>query len=149
MRKGKGSVASWSRHAAGLLTLLIVSACSLGTDADDIPTSVRVRVEGTSPHQLTLVTAKDLYEEYNLSTGEMRPVAVTSDTVLITLPFDQTMDISSTGSIYVELRNYEVAAATVRLRVELDNGEGDDRTATLSDDAALVYYFIYTDYSYR
>jgi hypothetical protein len=49
----------------------------------------------------------------------------------------------------VELRNFEVAAATVHLRVELDNGEGDDRTATLSDNAALVYYFIYTDYSYR
>ncbi len=149
MRKGRGSVASWGRRAAVALALLTVSACSLATDADDIPTSVRVRVEGTSPHQLTLVTAMDLYEEYNLSTGEMRPVAVTSDTVLITLPFDQTMDISSTGSIYVELRNYEVAAATVRLRVELDNGEGDDRTATLSDNAALVYYFIFTDYSYR
>jgi hypothetical protein len=149
MQEGKGSVASWGRRAAGVLALLIVSACSLGTDADDMPTSVRVRVEGTSPHQLTLITAKDLYEQYNLGTGEVNPVTVTSDTVLISLPFDQTMDISSTGSIYVELRNYEVAAATVRLRVELDNGEGNDRTATLSDNAALVYYFIYTDYSFR
>ncbi|MBM4372799.1 MAG: hypothetical protein FJ098_14190 [Deltaproteobacteria bacterium] len=106
-------------------------------------------MEGTSPHQLTLITTKELYEQYNPLTGEVNPVPVDADTALITLPFDRTLDIASTGSVYVELRNYQVATASVRLRVELDNGQGDDRTATLSDNAALVYYYLFSDYSYR
>jgi hypothetical protein len=135
-------------RAAGALALLIVSACSLTTEAQDRPTSARVRVEGTSPHQLMLITTKQLYEQYDPLNGVITPVSQDADTALITLPFDQTLDIASTGSVYVELRNLEVASATVHLRVELDNGEGDDRTATLSDNAALIYYYIFTDYSY-
>ncbi|MHB1194949.1 MAG: hypothetical protein ACYC6F_18150 [Longimicrobiales bacterium] len=144
----KSYAARSAGRAAGALALLIVSACSLGTDAGDRATSVRVRVEGTSPQQLTLITASDLYEQYNLDTNQRYAVAVSSDTVHITLPYDQILDISSTGSIYVEVRSQEADTATVRLRVELDNGQGFDQTATLLRDAALVYYFIFTDYTY-
>ncbi len=137
-----------ARSTVGALALWIVSACSLGTDTVDRATSVRVQVQGTSPHPLILVTAKDLYEQYNLDTNERYAVTVSADTVLITLPYDQTVDISSTGGIYVEVRTQEADTATVRLRVELDNGQGSDRTATLLEDAALVYYFIFNDLSY-
>jgi hypothetical protein len=151
MREGRRISApgrAWPAGALGVLVAAVVSACSLGTEAGERPTSARVRVEGTSPHQLLLITTDDLYEQYNPLSGEVTPVPVNADTTLITLPFDKTLNIGRTGSVYVELRNTEVATASVRLRVELDNGEGDDRTATLSDNAALIYYFMFTDYSW-
>jgi len=132
----------------GTLALVVASACSLGTEAGDKPSSVRVRVEGTSSHQLTLVTAEDFYDYYDLATDRHIAVAAASDTTLITLPYDQTLDISRTGSVYVELRNVSVDSATVRFRVELNNGQRYDRTATLADSSALVYYYVYTEYSY-
>jgi hypothetical protein len=148
MRKVSRFAARSGARPIGALALLVVSACSLGTEAADRPTSARVRVEATSTHQLTLVTATDFYEQYSLATGERSAVAVVADTALITLPYDQTLDISSTGSVYVELRNTAADSATVRLRVDLDNGQTTDRTATLLDNAGLVYYYLFYDYAY-
>ena len=148
MRKGSRFAARSAVRVLGALALLVGSSCSMGTDSADRPTSARVRVDGTSPQQLTLVTAMDFYERYNLDTGETSAVTVEADTSLITLPYDQTLDISRTGSVYVELRNFAADSATVRLRVELDNGQADDRTATLLENAMLVYYYLSYNYAY-
>ena len=148
MRKGSRSAARSAVRALDALALLVVSSCSMGTDSGDRPTSARVRVEGASSQRLTLVTAMDFYEQYSPDTGETSAVVVEADTSVITLPYDQTLDISSTGSVYVELRNFAADSATVRLRVDLDNGQTSDRTATLLDDAGLVYYYLFYDYAY-
>ncbi len=127
--------------------LVALAACSLGTDAPDKPTSARVRVEGTTPHPLLLVTATDFYEQIDPSSGATTAVANRADTTEIALPFESTIDLTATGSVYVELRNLLEPVASVRLRVELDNGKGYDRSATLSDDAALIYYYVTNDYT--
>jgi hypothetical protein len=62
---------------------------------------------------------------------------------------DRTISLGTTGSIYVELRNDLVPTASVRMRVELDNGQRYDRSAALSDRAALVYYWIWRDFTIR
>ena len=70
-----------------------------------------------------------------------------ADTLHPALPFDQTFDLGTGGSVYVKLNNPVVATATVRLRVDLNEGQSYDQAATLSDQAALVYYFIFDNYS--
>ncbi len=139
-KKGQGSASVYVLAAAALVA---ASACSLGTDAPDRAERVRIRVEGTSPHPLLLITGKEVYEQIDPLSGAVTPALEDPDTVAITLPYDVTLDIASTGSVYVELRNLLVATASVRLRVELDNGQFYDRSATLSDNAALVYYYLY------
>ncbi|MDP2958170.1 MAG: hypothetical protein Q8N53_17210 [Longimicrobiales bacterium] len=111
--------------------------------------SARVRVEGTSPHALTLIIATDFHEQFNPLTNETTAIPNRADTTLITLPYDRTVDLKNFGSVYVELRNYKVPVASVRMRVDLDNGEEYDQEATLSDNAALIYYYLFSDFSIR
>lgn len=135
---------SLAAPGAGVVAaVLALTACSLGTEVGDKPETARVRVEGTSPHPLTLVISTDFYEQFDPLTGVTTPVYNTADTEEITLPFDRTFDLDGTGSVYVELRNALVPAADVRLRVDLDGGQKYDQEATLSDNGALVYYYIY------
>ena len=149
MRRVRRSSGSSGARAVAALALFVLSACSLTTEADETPRTARVRIEGTSPHPLMLITSKDLFEQQNPLTGAVNPVLNVADTLKITLPYDATLDISSTGSVYVELRNLLVPTASVHMRVDLDNGQGYDQRATLSDDAALIYYYIFNDWSYR
>lgn len=141
-RRGEG-ILRVARTVVGAAALVLASACSLGTDAPDRPTTVRVRVDGTVPRQLALITSTDFYETYSYETGLRSAVVVTADTARIGVPHDSRLDISDVGSVYVELRNLTSDSVTVRFRVELDNGQGSDRTATLLDSAGLVYYYVY------
>jgi len=146
MRK---SVAPFGAGALGVLACLAAAACSLTSGPDERPSSARVRVEGTTPHALKLIMSTEFHEQLNLTSNETYAVLERSDTSLVTLPVDRTVSLGTTGSIYVELRNDLVPTASVRMRVELDNGEGYDRSATLSDKAALVYYWIWRDFTIR
>lgn len=134
--------------AALALTLMVVGACSLSTSADNQPTSAVINITGTTPNPLKLIISTDFFEQLNTGTGAYTPILVTSDTVLITPPYNNTVNISATGSIYVELYQPEVEAATVNMKVDLDNGEGFEQNATLSDKAQLIYYFVFTSYTF-
>ena len=134
-----------ARGGSLLVLLGIAAGCSLGSGPDDKPTSARIRVEGTSPNALKLITSTQFYEQFNTGTQEYIPVLLKSDTVEIQLPYDATMSTGAQFSIYVELLQPEVATATVRMRVDLDNGEGYNQNATLADRAALIYYYIYDE----
>lgn len=150
MRRCEGSVVfTGFRGLVAMALLAAVAACSSNAGPDERATSARVRIEGTSPHPLVLVTAREFYEDIDPVSGEVIVVLDEPTTAEITLPYDGTVDLGTTGSVYVEVRNPLVPTANIRLRVELDNGESFDRTATLSDDAALIYYFAYRDRSFR
>ena len=134
------------RATSVLSALLMAVGCRLSSGPDNVPTSARVRIEGTGP-DLELIVSTDFFEQVNLDTGERTVVVNRADTLRPALPFDQTFDMGNGGSVYVKLNNPVVATATVRLRVELNEGQSYDQAATLSDQAALVYYFIFDNYS--
>ena len=131
------------------LSAVIAGACSFGTSPDNVPTSAVIDIQGSTPNPLELIVSTDFYEQLNTSTGERKPVLVTSDTVLITPPYHDTVDIAALGSVYVELYQPEVATASVHMMVDLDNGQHYEQNATLADKAQLIYYFVFTDYSFR
>jgi len=133
------------RAASVLSALMMAAGCRLSSGPDNVPTSARVRVEGTGP-DLELIISTDFFEQVNLSTGERTAVVNRADTLRPNLPFDQTFDLGNGGSVYVKLNNPVVETATVRLRVDLNEGQSYDQAATLSDQAALIYYFIFDNY---
>lgn len=136
--------------AAGLtLSLIVAGACSSNEGPDSKATRAEITIEGTTPNPLKLITSTDFYEQLNVDTGEYKAILITSDTVLVTtLPHTQTVDIGVFGSVYVELYQPEVGTATVHMKVDLDNGERYEQNATMADGAQLIYYFVYTAYSY-
>ena len=129
-------------------SLMVAGACSLSTAPDEKPTKAVIEIDGSSPNPLKLIISTDFYEQFNTSTGAYTPILVSSDTVLITPPYDKTVAIGYSGSIYVELLQPELATATVHMKVDLDNGEGYEQNATLSDRAQLIYYFVFTSYTF-
>lgn len=147
--KGIGS-GRGSGHASVGVALLLASVvgtgCDLTSGPGDKPTTAVIRVEGTSPNPLKLITSTDFTEQYNALSMEYTAVLFSADTVEITLPYKATTDMGPQASIYVELLQPEKATASVRLRVDLDNGEGYDRSADLTDNAALIYWFLFTEY---
>ena len=121
----------------------LTSACDLGTSIDDMPTSARVRVDGSAPEELRLISSIDFIEQLNLETGARSVLLLESDTMVIDLPFDETIDVRQTGSVYVELLYTPSSLASVNLRVELDNGERFEQAATMSYGAQLIYYWVW------
>ena len=126
-----------------LLTALGITACGVGTNADDIPTTARVEVVGNAPDELQLIVSRTFFEQLNLTTGERTAVLQQSDTLALGLPYDVTWDLNSTGSIYVELLYEESTTASVTLSVNLDNGESFEQAANMSAGAQLIYYWIW------
>lgn len=131
------------RACAALLPLAL-AACSIGTGPGDKPTSARVRVDGTAPDPPKLITSSNFFEQINLTTLARYAVLVEADTTDLTLPLDTTLDIAETGSVYVEILYEPTSTATVRLRVDLDTGESFDRNATMSTNAQLIYYWVWS-----
>ena len=120
---------------------LSTTACNLGTSIDEMPSSARVRVVGSAPEELTLISSIDFIEQLNLETGARSVLLLEADTAVIDLPFDATLDVRETGSVYVELLYAPASTASVTLLVELDNGERFEQAATMSDGAQLIYYW--------
>lgn len=141
---------SRARIAGRGLALAVVAAlttsCSLTTSPPKKPTTAHIIIEGSTPAPLELVTSTDFYQTQNQTTLEVNEVYNKADTLGIgTLPYDATVDLTDLGSISVRLKNPVVATASVRMRVTLDNGQGYDQTATLSDGASLVYVYTYSE----
>jgi hypothetical protein len=133
-------------RAAALLGAFAVAfvGCDIGTSVDDIPTTARVRVEGTAPDTLKLIVSANFFEQINLTTGDRYAVLEESDTLALSLPYDETWPLSELGSVYVELLYEPTSTASVTLRVNLDNGESFEQAATMSADAQLIYYWVWS-----
>lgn len=138
---GEGS--RWIRPLK-LLAVLALGGCSLITTGDEPPTTARVRVEGTAPQPMVMIRSTNFFEQLNLDTGERRAILSTADTVEIDLPFDETFATGVDGSVYVEVLYRDLDPASIRMRVDLRPGdESFEQSATMSDNARLIYYFIF------
>jgi len=127
-----------------LLAVAGLTGCNIGTSADDIPTTARVEVVGNAPDELQLIVSRTFFEQLNLTTGERTAMLQQSDTLVLALPYEETWDLNSTGSIYVELLYEESTTASLTLSVNLDNGESFEQAATMSAGAQLIYYWIWS-----
>jgi len=133
-----------TRRGAALLALaLVAGACDLTQGPDDKPTRAEIQVEGTAPNPLKLITSINFAETFDTRTLQYGAVLVESDTLEISLPYSGTVNLDALGSVYVEVLQPEEATATVRLRVNLDNGESSDQSGTLSNFASFIYYFAF------
>lgn len=143
--KGSGGGAGGRRCLPLLLLVAMgLGGCSLLTTGDERPTTARVRIEGTAPQPMEVIRSTNFFEQLNLDTGDRRAILVSADTVEISLPFDETVPVGIDGSVYVELLYRGLDPANIRMRVDLRPGdESFDRSATMSDNAQLIYYFIF------
>ena len=132
--------------SAGLLSAVLAAGCGLDAGPDEKATRAEIRIEGEAPNPLLLVTSLDFIEQFNASTLQYGALLVESDTLEIALPFNATVPLDAFGSIYVELHQPAETTASVHMWVDLDNGEGFERLATLTDRASLIYYFIYSGF---
>ncbi len=132
------------RRSSWIPAALVLAACSTGLDADDVPTTARVRVDGAAPDELTLVVSTNFFEQINLETLERSAVLQEADTLALSLPYDAYWPLNDLASVYVELLYVPTSTASVTLRVNLDNGEAFEQAATLSDNARLIYYWIWS-----
>ena len=118
------------------------SACSTETDVGK-PSQARILVDGTAAESMELITATDFIEMVDQSDQTTEYVLLDSDTVMIDLAYDQTVDIVTLGSIFFQLKYEPVEPANIRMRVWLDDELQIDQPATMSEGAALIYSFIY------
>lgn len=138
-----GARGGWIRPLM-LLAVLGMGGCSLLTDADEPPATARLRVEGTAPQPMAVIRSTNFFEQLNLDTGERRAILSTADTTEIELPFDETFSTGVDGSVYIELLYRDLDPASIRMRVDLRPGdESFDQSATMADNARLIYYFIF------
>ena len=128
--------------SAGLLSAILVAGCGLDAGPDEKATQAEIRVEGEAPNPLLLITSRDFIEQFNTETLQYGALLLESDTLEVTLPFSATVPLDAFGSIYVELHQPAETTASVHIWVDLDNGEGYEQQATLTDRASLIYYFI-------
>lgn len=127
-----------------LLVAVGMTACGIGTSEDDKPTTARVEVTGSAPDDLKLIVSRNFFEQLNVNTGERNAVLTEADTLVLTLPYEETLDLNTTGSIYVELLYEESTTASVTLDVNLDNGQSFEQAANMSAGAQLIYYWIWS-----
>lgn len=123
--------------------VFVIGACDLTQGPKDLPTFAEISIEGTSPNPLKLITSTNFAETLDPTTFQYGAILIESDTVEITPPFNGTVTLTDLGSVYVELFQPLEATASVRMRVNLDNGESYDQQATLADKASLIYYFAF------
>ena len=131
--------------ALAAFVAVVATACSVSTGPHTRPTSAHITIEGTAPSPLQLVISTDFTESQDPVTFEIVQHFNAADTIAVQPPLDRMVDLSEFGDIVVRLKNPVVEVASVRLRISLDNGQGYDQTATLSDGGELVYIYTFTD----
>jgi hypothetical protein len=123
--------------------LFATPACSLGTEADEKPTSARITVTGSAPSPLQLVVSTDFFEQLIGEGVEIRAVLITADTIPVTPPFEQVTALDELGSVFYRLIQPDTVPSTVTMRVLLDGTLEYDQEATLSAGASLEYRFVF------
>ncbi|MCG6957626.1 MAG: hypothetical protein LJF04_16670 [Gemmatimonadetes bacterium] len=131
--------------AAPAAALLALAGCSLTTGSSAQPTVAHIVVDGTAPSgSLELVVSTNFYEVQDTVTGVIRQVFNSADTLSITLPYDDHVQLGDPSKIAVHLKNVSASDVTVHMQVGLDNGQGYDHQATLPQGQELVYVYVFT-----
>ena len=124
--------------------LAAAPGCSLGTEADEKPTSARITVTGTTSSPLQLVVSTDFFEQIIGDGIEIQAVLITADTLSVTPPFEEVTALDELGSVFYRLIQPDSVPSTVTMRVFLDEALEYDQDATLSQGGALEYRFVFT-----
>lgn len=126
---------SW--RPAGVLLLALAAA---GCDLFEPPSkreSARLTLDAVAGTTARIVLSDDFI--VNGETGE--GVLFESDTVGITLPFDESYDISTGQQFYAEVLTVEPASASVHMVVRIDGDVKYDQTAVLAQGGQLRFAF--------
>lgn len=140
--KTRGSAA---RAVGAMLLIITVGACSSSTAPGNRPTEARIRVDGEAGAELRLIVSTNFYEDVDDVSGQVYQVFNDADTVHVTtFPYEQTVALTTLGSVVVDLANLADAETTARLRVNLDGGQDPyDQSATMSRGGSLRYVFAF------
>lgn len=135
---------------SGVLALLLLSggACNILETEDEIADEARVRIEGTSPVPLQLITSTRFERTYNQE-GDAVTVLLVADTAMIELgtAFDEIYPVKPNLGFFVRLRNLEADPATVSMRVYFDGELNYDQQNVSLSDASLEFSFIFSNFN--
>ena len=130
------------RWVALILLAFVFSACSWFDDPS--PDSIRVQLEGTAGDSLTLITSTEFFATTN-EAGQVGVQIFVSDTLQVTLPYDETWDIRGDQRFFMLGTPADTLSpgVMVRLRVNLDSDEALDRqvNAVIENPLQFVYLF--------
>lgn len=137
----------WLTRAAPLLAALsLATGCDsvLGSDQAAFAADAHVRLAGTSPVPLLLITSTAFVARRDLDTGNLVTQLLAADTIVLqTAEFDRHFDIFGRDRFLVRVVNPDAdRSADVHLRVSLDDREVYNQRATMRD-AALEYTAYY------
>lgn len=116
-----------------LLGVLVGTGCSI-FESEDPADTARVRLTGTSPVDLELITSSDFAFNIDPQTGRRESVLVESDTVLVRPPYEQAFDIAEFGIFLVRLTNAEQETANVTLEIFIDDSRRLSQEMTIGAD---------------
>lgn len=116
-----------------LLGVLVGTGCGI-FESEDPADTARVRLTGTSPVDLELITSSDFAFNIDPQTGRRESVLVESDTVLVRPPFEQAFDIAEFGIFLVRLTNAEQETANVTLEIFIDDSRRLSQEMTIGAD---------------
>lgn len=102
-------------------------------------------MDGEAGAELRLIVSTNFYEDVDDVSGQVYQVFNDADTVHVTtFPYEQTVALTTLGSVVVDLANLADAETTARLRVNLDGGQDPyDQSATMSRGGSLRYVFAF------
>lgn len=120
-----------------LLGVLVGTGCNVFESADSAERA-QVRLTGTSPVDLELITSTDFAFNIDPETGRRESVLLESDTVLVRPPYDQAFDIAEFGVFLVRLTNTEQESADIRLEVFIDDSRKISQEMTIGADEGGV-----------
>lgn len=134
-----------TRIAPALVAVAALAAagCSLSVGPGKMPTVAQIVVQGSSPVALKLIVSTDFYEVQDPTSGGIAEVYNAADTTDINLPYEASVDLTSTGAISIRLTNPTAQSASVHLQITLDSGPGYDHTGTIANGQELKYIYVY------
>jgi hypothetical protein len=122
-----------------LLVALAAGGCAWFEDPS--PAVVSVTLDGQAD-SFVIITSTDFFTTTN-EAGDMRVQVLSSDTAVISFPFEQSWDIEDVGRFLLLGMPADSGAVTVRLRVLLDGDEDYDASvrALIDDPVRYIYLF--------
>ena len=124
--------------------LLFASACDLLWDTDVNPEQVRVRVESDTGGDIQLVLGDRFFlGGTDEGDGASTVTLISADTLLVSLPYDESFPLAPTFQFYVQpLPDTLGAPRNIRVQVLIDGDSRYDKSGTLGvEDFEFVYNF--------
>ena len=122
-----------------VLTLVLVGCDDVLDDTQDLPDVARVVLTGTSPVDLEVVTSTNFQVVSDFELQETFIQLILSDTVLTVPPYEEDVDIRSTGRFFVRVTNHAVDVADVTLEVSFDGRVEYIQSAFMSEGGSMEF----------